>query len=209
MAMTERKMRWIVRLGVMVIRALASTWRIREHDYEAIREVRKTHRIIFALWHGELLPLLWQHRGEHIAIVISEHKDGEIIARIAHALGYHTVRGSTTRGGSRALIGLIRVIAEGYDGAVTPDGPRGPARVFAPGTAVAAQRSGALIVPIRAKAARAWRLESWDRFIIPLPFTLVDVSYGPATPVIASSPREAADHATALQELLDSVPGSV
>ncbi len=200
-------MRWIVRGGVFVLRALAGTWRMPEYNVEALRAARRDHRVIFALWHGELLPLLWHHRGQHIAIVISEHKDGEIIARIAHALGYHTVRGSTTRGGGRALIGLIRAIGDGYDGAVTPDGPRGPRHVFAPGTAVAAQRSGALIVPIRAKPSRAWRLKSWDQFVIPKPFARVEVHYGVITPVVADSPRAAAEQAPALQAVLDAVPG--
>jgi hypothetical protein len=205
----ERRVRWTVRLGALALRLLASTWRMRVADGEPLAAARAGgKRVIFALWHGELLPLLWHHRGENIAIVISEHRDGEIIARIAESLGYSTVRGSSSRGGSRALIGLMREIDAGRDGAITPDGPRGPARVFAPGAAVAAQRTGALIVPIRASASRAWRLKSWDRFVIPKPFSRVQVSYGTLTPVVAASPREAAEQAPRLQQLLDAVPGS-
>ncbi len=198
-----------MRFGAVLLRALASTWRMRSHNDDGLRAARaKNERVIFALWHGELLPLLWQHRGENIAIVISEHKDGEIVARIAESLGYATVRGSSSKGGSRALIGLMREIDAGRDGAITPDGPRGPARVFAPGAAVASQRTGAHIVPIRAAASRAWRLKSWDRFLIPKPFARVDVSYGAPTVVRAPSPRDAAEQAPALQLLLDSVRGS-
>ncbi|MEO7455317.1 MAG: lysophospholipid acyltransferase family protein [Gemmatimonadaceae bacterium] len=205
----DRKVRWIVRGGAALLRALASTWRMRSHNAEGLHAARaRGDRVIFALWHGELLPLLWQQRGDKVAIVISDHRDGEIIAKIAESLGYATVRGSSSKGGSRALIGFMRAIDEGYDGAITPDGPRGPARVFAPGAAVAAQRTGAYIVPIRAVAARSWRLKSWDRFLIPKPFTRVDVHYGEPTRVIAASPREAAEQAPALQALLDSVPGS-
>jgi lysophospholipid acyltransferase (LPLAT)-like uncharacterized protein len=204
-----RKVRWIVRLGVWLIRALASTWRVETVNPAPLAEARRTGtRVIFALWHGELLPLLWHQRGENVAIVISEHRDGEIIARIAESLGYSTVRGSSSKGGSRALIGLMREIDAGRDGAITPDGPRGPARVFAPGAAVAAQRTGALIVPIRAQASRSWRLKSWDRFLIPKPFARVRVSLGPLTRVEAASPREAAEHAPRLQAILDAVPGS-
>lgn len=208
--MTEqRRVRWAVRLGAMVVRLLASTWRIRVVNGEPLAAARRANqRVIFSLWHGELIPLLWQHRGEHIAIVISEHRDGEIIARIAELLGYATVRGSTSRGGSRALIGLMREIDAGRDGAITPDGPRGPARVFAPGAAVAAHRTGALIAPIRAAASWAWRLKSWDRLLIPKPFARVVVTYGPLTPVHAASPREAAEQVGALQAILDAVPGS-
>ena len=182
---------------------------MRSHNIEGLHAARANDkRVIFALWHGELLPLLWQHRGENVAIVISEHRDGEIVARIAESLGYATVRGSSSKGGSRALIGLMREIDAGRDGAITPDGPRGPARVFAPGAAVASQRTGAYIVPIRAAASRAWRLKSWDRFLIPKPFARVDVSYGVLTVVDAASPREAAEQAPRLQALLEAVPGS-
>ncbi len=208
-AKKERKVRWMVRAGALAIRIVASTWRMRAHGDAGLHAARAANqRIIFALWHGELLPLLWQHRGENVAIVISEHRDGEIVARIAESLGYSTVRGSSSRGGSRALIGLMREIDGGKDGAITPDGPRGPARVFAAGAAVAAQRTGALIVPIRAVASRSWRLKSWDRFLIPKPFARVDVHYGPLTGVEAGSPRAAAEQAPRLQEILNAVPGS-
>lgn len=204
-----RKVRWIVRLGVWLIRALAVTWRMETVNGEPLARARRDGtRVIFALWHGELLPLLWHQRGENVAIVISEHRDGEIIARIAESLGYATVRGSSSKGGSRALIGLMREIDAGRDGAITPDGPRGPARVFAPGAAVAAQHTGALIAPIRAQASRSWRLKSWDRFLIPKPFAKVTVSLGPLTGVEAASPREAAEQAPRLQAVLDAVPGS-
>jgi lysophospholipid acyltransferase (LPLAT)-like uncharacterized protein len=205
----DRHVRWKVRAGVAVLRMLASTWRMRSHNSEGLQAARANgKRVLFTLWHGELLPLLWQHRGEDVAIVISEHRDGEIIAQIAESLGYSTVRGSSSKGGSRALIGLMREIDAGRDGAITPDGPRGPARVFAAGAAVAAQRTGAYIVPIRAAASRAWRLKSWDRFLIPKPFARVDVSYGVLTQVAAASPREAAEQAPRLQALLEAVPGS-
>jgi lysophospholipid acyltransferase (LPLAT)-like uncharacterized protein len=205
----DRRVRWTVRAGAALLRVLASTWRMRAHGVEPLNAARaENRRVIFALWHGELLPLLWQHRGENVAIVISEHRDGEIVARIAESLGYSTVRGSSSKGGSRALIGLMREIDAGRDGAITPDGPRGPAHVFAPGAAVASQRTGALIVPIRAAASRAWRLKSWDRFLIPKPFARVDVSYGELTTVDADSPRSAAAQAPRLQSLLEAVPGS-
>jgi lysophospholipid acyltransferase (LPLAT)-like uncharacterized protein len=201
--------RWQVWAGAALVRLLASTWRMRTVAGEPLAAARRDgRRVIFALWHGELLPLLWHQRGENVAIVISEHRDGELIARIAESLGYATVRGSSSRGGSRALIGLMREIDAGRDGAITPDGPRGPARIFAPGAAIAAHRTGALIAPIRARASRAWRLRSWDRFLIPKPFAKVTVYFGPLTPVFADSARAAAGQAAALQAILDAVPGS-
>ena len=205
----DRALRWSVRAGVTFIRLLASTWRMTTVNGEQVDAARRNgQRMIFTLWHGEMLPLLWHQRGENIAIMISEHRDGEIIARIAESLGFHTVRGSSSKGASRALIGLMRELDAGRDGAITPDGPRGPAHVFAPGVAVAAQRTGAMILPIRARASSAWRLKSWDRFVIPKPFAKVTVTFGPLTPVVADSPREAAEQAPRLQAILEAVPGS-
>lgn len=204
-----RRMRWIVRVGAWILRLLATTWRVRTVNGEPLDEARRTGQpVLFALWHGELLPLLWHQRGRGVAVVISEHRDGEIIARIAESLGYRTVRGSSSKGASRALLGLTRAIEQGADGAITPDGPRGPAHVFASGAAVAAQRTGVPIVPIRASASRAWRLRSWDRFLIPKPFARVTVTIGPLTRVIAESPRAAAAQSEGLQQVLDAVPGS-
>ena len=204
--MSDTRLRWIVRVGTALIRLLAWTWRMRPVNDEALHAARASgQRVIFTLWHGELLPLLWHHRGQGIAVVISEHRDGEIIAQIAERLGYETVRGSTSRGGGRALIGLMRAVQAGRDAAVTPDGPRGPAHVFAPGAAIAAQRTGAPLVLVRADAKRAWRLKSWDRFLVPKPFAAVRVVYGPLTSVDAASPREAAERAPQLQAALDAV----
>jgi lysophospholipid acyltransferase (LPLAT)-like uncharacterized protein len=176
-----------------------------ENDAELRAARASGQRVIFTLWHGELLPLLWHHRGEPIAVIVSEHRDGEIIARIAERFGYATIRGSSSRGASRALIGLMRALEAGYNGAVTADGPRGPAHVFAPGAAIAAQRTGAPIIPVRASASRAWRLRSWDRFLVPKPFAQVRVVYGATIPVRAATPRDAAEQAPALGTLLDAL----
>lgn len=154
------------------------TWRIRVARGDHLQSLRSARRpFVFALWHGQLLPLLWHHRGQGIALVISEHRDGERIARVATGLGYDLVRGSSTRGGGRALIQLSRVLESGHEAAITPDGPRGPARTVAQGVVVAAHRSGAAILPIAVSADRAWRLGGWDSFLIPKPFARVTVAY--------------------------------
>jgi hypothetical protein len=200
-----RRLRWIVPLGALLVRLLAATWRIRLVNGDYPRRLRAAREpVVFTLWHGHLLPLLMMHRHEDVSILISEHRDGEIIARIAERLGYRTVRGSSTRGGERALLGLARVLQEGGDIAVTPDGPRGPARRFAPGALVAAQRGGGTILPIAASASRAWRLRSWDAFLVPKPFARVTVAYQTPTRVEAATPRAAAELAPRFQALLDS-----
>jgi lysophospholipid acyltransferase (LPLAT)-like uncharacterized protein len=191
-------------LGKGVLGALARTWRYTVINGEALQRVRAEQRsFIFSLWHGHLLPLLWHHRGSNVAVLISEHRDGELIARTAHWLGYNLIRGSTTRGAERALLSLVRELKSGREVAITPDGPRGPARKFAPGALIAAQRSGVPILPVAAAADRAWRLGSWDRFVIPKPFARITVAYGEATTVDSPSARAAANEGPRLEALMN------
>lgn len=201
-----RRIRWGVRLGSVVLRLLAATWRIRVQHAERMDEFRRSGRPYIAIfWHGRMLPLLWWHRDRGVAILISEHGDGEIIAQVARSLGYALVRGSSTRGGERALLELIRAASSGSALAITPDGPRGPAESFAPGALLVSHRSGVPLLPVAASASRAWRLRSWDRFLIPKPFARVTIAYGVPETVAADSARDAAAqaprHQAALQAL--------
>jgi Kdo2-lipid IVA 3' secondary acyltransferase len=197
------KLALIASLGTAIIRALAITWRYRLTNQESVRSLRaRREPFIFAFWHGQMLPLLWVHRGERVAVVISSHHDGEIIARIAERLGYRTIRGSSSRGAARALLGIVRELETGAEVAVTPDGPRGPARKFAGGALVAAQRVGAPIVGIGVNASRAWRLKSWDRFMIPKPFSKVNVVYTSPAHVAAATARDAEAEAPRFEALL-------
>jgi lysophospholipid acyltransferase (LPLAT)-like uncharacterized protein len=161
------------------LRALAASWRIttvHEDRWRPLFEGRRPH--VFLLWHEALLPLLWQHRRQSIAIVVSEARDGQYLADFATSLGYRTVRGSSTRGAARALLGAVRELHAGHAVAFTPDGPQGPRRELKPGVVAAAQRGGGTIVPLHAEAGRAWRLDSWDRFMIPKPGARVRILYG-------------------------------
>jgi lysophospholipid acyltransferase (LPLAT)-like uncharacterized protein len=168
------------RLGWWLVRLLGLTWRVRlEGDDVRARAKAGGRSAVLALWHGELLPLVWYHRGQDIAALISTHADGEVIARIVESLGYRPIRGSTSRGGARALLEAVGELEGGRDVAFTTDGPRGPRRVSAPGVGVAAAKAGAPVVCIGAVVDRAWRLRSWDRFVIPKPFARVTVRYAP------------------------------
>jgi hypothetical protein len=162
-----------------LVRALASSWRIsllHEERWRALYTAKRPH--VFLLWHEALLPLLWQHRNQGVAIVVSEARDGQYLSDLAVSLGYRTVRGSSTRGGARALLGAVRELQSAGAVAFTPDGPRGPRRELKPGVVAAARRGGGVIVPIHAEANRAWRLHSWDRFMIPKPLARVRITYG-------------------------------
>jgi lysophospholipid acyltransferase (LPLAT)-like uncharacterized protein len=161
------------------VRMLASSWRIEvthEERWRTLYEAKRPH--VFLLWHEALLPLLWQHRHQGVAIVVSEAREGQYLSDLALTLGYVAVRGSSTRGGARALLGAVRQLQTGRAVAFTPDGPRGPRREMKPGVVAAAQRGGGVIVPIHARADRAWRLHSWDRFMIPKPLARVRITYG-------------------------------
>lgn len=193
-------------VGVYLLRLLGATWRVSRRGDDELRRLRASKRpVVILLWHGELLPILWAHRDEGVSVLISTHADGEIIARICQALGCRTVRGSSSRGGARALLELVRELDDGHEVAVTPDGPRGPRREFAPGAVVAAMRAGAPVIAFGATVDRAWRLRSWDRFVIPKPFARIAMCYSESATVSATSPREAEGEVPRFRALLMSV----
>jgi lysophospholipid acyltransferase (LPLAT)-like uncharacterized protein len=180
----ERRIRWAARLGPFVLATLARTWRLTVLNAESWRARRRAGQpVLFAFWHAQMLPLLWQHRNEQVAVLISTHSDGEIVARICEALGFRTIRGSSTRGGARALVEMTRALQQGIDVAVTPDGPRGPAETVAPGVVYVAQRAAVPVTTIAVQASRAWRLRTWDRFMIPKPFARITIRYGGPEPI--------------------------
>ncbi len=180
-------------LGPALLRVLYSTWRVREVNDAGWRALRADGRsFVFALWHGQLLPLTVQHRAQGVRVLISEHRDGELIARITASLGFGSIRGSTTRGATRALLAMCDVLTTGGEVAVTPDGPRGPARKFASGALVAAHRAGAPMVLVGVAASRAWHLRSWDGFMIPKPFAHLTFVYSDPMYVSADDSRGAA-----------------
>jgi hypothetical protein len=161
--------------------------------------------ILFAFWHAQMLPLLAVHRDEGAAVLISGHRDGEIVARVALGLGFTALRGSSSRAAAGALRAMTRALREGRDVGVTPDGPRGPARHFAPGPLIAAHHSGAPIILIGVAMDRAWRLHSWDRFCIPQPFARVVVAYSEPYYPESTTARGAADAAATFAERLDAM----
>jgi lysophospholipid acyltransferase (LPLAT)-like uncharacterized protein len=190
----NRKVTWSSRLGAAFIQAIARTWRFRVVNESAAKVERASGRpVVMALWHGEMLPLLFYHRNRQIAVLVSEHGDGEIIARILTEFGFRLVRGSSSRGAARALIAVDRELEAGYDVGITPDGPRGPRHSVAPGALLAAHRAGVRILPLAAKASTSWQLGSWDRFMIPKPFARVTIAYGNPVAVEAPSSREAGE----------------
>ena len=178
------KLRWAepiaATVGTWLVRALASTWRFRLRGREHFDALRATGRpFIFVLWHSHILPLLSLHRDEGIVLLVSRHRDGGYLVGLGEDWGYRAVRGSSKRGGEIGLLGVVRALQGGAVVAITPDGPRGPAEQVQPGAIAAAQHAGAPLLPIGARASRAWYLRSWDRLCIPKPFATVEIAYGP------------------------------
>ena len=147
--------------------------------------------ILFALWHGRMFLSIQAHRREGIVTMASQSKDGEIIAGWLERNGYVVVRGSTTRGGSQALREMVRHVRSGRNAALTVDGPKGPARVVAPGVVQLARLTGAWILPITSSSSRPRFLRSWDRYLLPGPFSHNVVAYGEPFPI----PEEMTDQA--------------
>lgn len=177
----------IAGLGVPVITALGSslTWKV--EGLEHLRFEGNGRRPIMAFWHGRVLTATYYFRRRGIVVMISENFDGEWIARIIEQFGFRTSRGSTTRGGQRALLQLKREMDRGQPSGFAVDGPRGPARQAQLGAIWLAKLTGSPVVPFHMEASRYWTLKSWDRTQIPKPFATVAVAVGAPIEV----PREA------------------
>jgi hypothetical protein len=180
---------------------LAVTWRFEIRGGGHFASVA-TRPFVFALWHHTLLPLLWWHRHRGITLLVSAHRDGELVARAAARMGYRLARGSSTRGGATGYRGLLRTLAAGAVVAVTPDGPAGPAGVVKPGVVRVAHRAGAPVLPVTARVDRSWRLRSWDRLLVPRPFARIVVEYGPPLVAHPNPSVASADLGRALDALL-------
>ncbi len=195
--------RTLIRVGVWVMRALRLTWRYRVYGRDAlVARQPGDQRVVYAFWHGQILPCFLAHT-QRAGVLISEHRDGEIIARVIGHFDMYGIRGSTSRGGTRALLECVRTLREGTDVAVTPDGPRGPRHTFAPGALLIAYRAAAPLVTIVAHIDRAWRLKSWDGFEIPKPFARITIVYGEPRRIEGEDVRAVSERTGEFAALMD------
>jgi hypothetical protein len=142
-------------LGALLIRGLRRLLRLEHRRAEQLRGmVERGERLILAFWHGQLLMMPYSYPGRRISALISEHRDGELIARTLQRLGFGVSRGSTTSGGARALREMVRRVREGWDIAITPDGPRGPRHTVQQGAIELARLTGLPIVPVAFGASK-------------------------------------------------------
>jgi hypothetical protein len=169
----------IAAVGTPLIEALGATYRWRERGADHLAQVQRDGRPpIFAFWHGRSLAATLYFRGRGIIVITSENFDGEWIARVIRRFGYGTARGSSSRGGVRALVQLRRDMAQGCPAAFTVDGPRGPALVAQPGALWLAGATGNPIVPFHIEASSFWNAKSWDRHQIPRPGSHLAIAIG-------------------------------
>lgn len=192
-----QRLKWHGELAALavftLIKALSLTWRVK-----LVNEPEPaTAPVIFSIWHNRLALCMkayyrfgkprWPAPG--LAALISASKDGALLARVLKYFRVAPVRGSSSRRGRQALLEMTTFIEDGYNAAITPDGPKGPKYKVQEGIIALAQVTGATIIPVSARVSRKWTLRSWDAFQIPKPFALCEMHLHKPLRV----PREATD----------------
>ncbi len=175
-------MRAVAALAAYIIKGIALSLRWQEEGDAGVRALIEAGQpFLLAFWHGRgvmVAQAYWRVGGRRIKILISEHRDGELIAATMAHWGYGAVRGSTKRGAVKGARGMLRAARAGYDLAISPDGPRGPREILQEGVIELARMSGLPIVPVTYSARWAKRFASWDGFLLPLPGARVVVLWG-------------------------------
>ena len=177
-----------------LIRLWRPTLRIDRVNFDTFMDPQlRAQRPVIVLWHGEIFPMLVAHENEGMVCVVSQSRDGELLAQVLQRFGFFTARGSSSRGGMRALVAAKRLMDQRGIGAIfTADGPRGPRHQVKPGAVFLAARCASPIIPIRVLMDRAKIFhKAWDKFQLPLPFSRCTIIYG--DPIYISGSVEDAD----------------
>lgn len=194
MKITGWRARWLIALGFRLLQIWARSLRYEIDDRLGAVGRPVNENYIGALWHNRLLIFPFVLRrffpNRRGAALISASRDGDLLADAIKRFDFDVVRGSSSRLGASAILQLTDVLASGRDVVITPDGPRGPAYELGPGIIFLAQKSGAPVVPVNMEYSSCWRLKSWDRFILPRPFSKVCVIIGQAHHVRSTSTPE-------------------
>ncbi len=177
-----RKARWVSVVAYGMIRLLCRTYRYTIRNGEGWSLLyREGRKVLLCMWHQQFFPAFdyfSRHQPPAITIMISRSQDGDIASAIAQLGGFRPVRGSSSRGGTAALKTMIRALQQWRLAGHIVDGPQGPAGIVKPGVAAMAKSAHAVVVPLWASADRAWYAKSWDRFMIPKPFSRVTLTFG-------------------------------
>ena len=165
--------------ALAMVRIISATYRVKMINPEIEKNVLENGQIpIYGSWHQRFFPgIIFFARRKPISIMISRSKDGEIVSNIVQLLGWSPVRGSSSKGGSHALRKIKKLVLKGYKVAHIVDGPRGPLGVVKPGLLLIAQATGMPIIPTITSAEKKWIFNSWDRFMVPKPFSRVIIRF--------------------------------
>ncbi|MBX3245293.1 MAG: lysophospholipid acyltransferase family protein [Acidobacteria bacterium] len=167
--MTIRLASWVFYWGIRVI---CSTVRFDSQGLEHFDDIRASGKLpVYAFWHDRIIGSAYYFRDRGIVVLTSQSYDSEYTSRCIQRLGFGVVRGSSTRGGVQALVGMIRLMREGFEMAFTVDGPKGPRYEAKPGPVLLAKKSGNPMAPFIVEFKDSWKLKSWDKLQIPKPFT--------------------------------------
>ena len=205
---------FITWLGYLLIRTIGPTLRYTVSIEDGGPPDFYPHPSVFVFWHNAVIPACWWYRGRNIAVMTSSSFDGEYIARIIEKFGFRPVRGSSTRGGARALLGMHTEIEADRSVAFTIDGPKGPVYLAKPGPVLLARNVQRPIQPFYVAVERAWILNSWDRFRIPKPFSRAHLRvakpiFVPADTDSESAQRLHAEMQAALERVREEAEGRV
>ncbi len=181
-----------------LLKFLYFTYRIKVEGDESLIDEKKK---IIVFWHSKMLPLIPFLGKREIVALVSMSEDGELISGVLRRFKYILVRGSTSRGGGRAIVKLLKKLNEGYAIAITPDGPRGPSRVFQKGAALLSKKSGAEIIPLSYLSSKSYFFNSWDKFELPLPFSKITIKIG--TPFLVSANDDIEEKSKELANILN------
>ena len=183
----------VPRIVWALLSVVGRTWRfevIAEEGVIPVREGQKAGSEIYCFWHQCVLPCAFYFRASGAVILISQSFDGELITRILRLFGFDAIRGSSSRGAREGLLGLAEVVESGRTAIFTADGPRGPIYQTKMGPIKLAQMTGAPIGAFHLEPKRARTMRSWDKFLVPMPFTRICVSWAQWTKVPADLPAE-------------------
>ncbi|HET6180012.1 MAG TPA: lysophospholipid acyltransferase family protein [Candidatus Sulfotelmatobacter sp.] len=199
-------LRIIICLGYWLIRLIGPTLRVCISREEGAQETLEQRPLIASFWHSCIIPATYICRDLGVRVMSSNSYDGEYMGRIIHKFGFVAVKGSSSRNAVRALLGLRRALGAGWSVAFTLDGPRGPRHKVKPGPVALGRSSGVPLTMFHAALDKAWVLNSWDRLMIPKPFSRVLLRFGTLIHVPDDATDEDVERFTAeLQAALDRV----
>jgi lysophospholipid acyltransferase (LPLAT)-like uncharacterized protein len=187
----QRILLWLITwAGYLAIRLIGPTIRFAISWEDDSPGSLSAQPFVYSFWHNCMIPAMYLWRGRKIRVMSSDSFDGEYTGRIMQKFGFVKVRGSSSKGAVRALLGMRRALEEGWIAAFTIDGPKGPRYVAKPGPVVLARSSGAPMAYFHIAVDRAWVLKTWDGCMIPKPFCRALMRVGPQIPV----PPDGGDH---------------